>query len=99
MLLPCVESPCNCWGILPAHLKIRLCPPCPDRAPRLRALLRSIPRLDKRSLSLIRVLLCTDFFDADLRAILGEHDILLFHLADAALGELVRVEVDLGIPC
>lgn len=55
-----------------------------------------VPRLDKCLLRAIRVVLGAHFLDRDLGPILCEDDVLFFHLADAALGELVGVEVDLG---
>lgn len=57
--------------------------------------MRRIPRLDKRLLRLIRILLGADFLDTHARPVLGENDILLLHLLDAALGQLVGVEKDL----
>jgi len=61
--------------------------------------MRSIPRVDERFLRLIRILLGADFLDTHFGAILGEDDVLLLHVTDAALGELVRVEVDLSTGC
>jgi hypothetical protein len=60
-------------------------------------ILRRIPRLNKRLLRLIRIRLRTDFPDADFRPVLGKHDVFLLELARAALGELVRVDVDLCV--
>jgi hypothetical protein len=57
--------------------------------------LRGIPCLDKRTLRLICVVLCADFLDSDFSAVFGEDNILLLHLLDTALGELVGVEEDL----
>lgn len=57
--------------------------------------MRGVPRLDEGFLRLVRILLGADLFYADFRAVLCEDNILLLHLAHAALGELVRVEVDL----
>jgi hypothetical protein len=62
------------------------------------AVLRSIPRLDKGSLCLVRVLFCADFLDSDLGAVLGEDDVLLLQLVHAALGEFVGVEEHLSAP-
>jgi hypothetical protein len=59
---------------------------------------RGIPRLDKRTLRPVRSLLGADLADAHLGTVLCKDDVLLLHLAHAALGELVRVHVDLG-PC
>lgn len=72
------------------------CPPRPDTASCLWATLSIIPRFDKRLLRLVRIFLGADFLDSHFRAVLGEDDVLLLHLADAALRELIRVEVDLS---
>lgn len=58
-------------------------------------ILRSIPRLDKRPLRLIRIRLRADLFDADLCAIFCEEYVLLLHLLYAAFGQLLRVNEDL----
>ena len=55
----------------------------------------SIPCLDERTLGPVFIVFGLDLADRDLGAILGEDDVLLFHLAHAALGEFVGVEVDL----
>lgn len=57
--------------------------------------MRSIPCLDEGTLRLIRIVFCIDFLDSDFSAVFGEDDVLLLHLLDAALGELVGVEEDL----
>lgn len=57
--------------------------------------MRSIPCLDEGTLRLICIVFGIDFLDSDLGAVFGEDDVLLLHLLDAALGELVGVEEDL----
>lgn len=57
--------------------------------------MRCIPCLDKRLLRPIGIVFRLDFLNANLRTILGKHDILPLHLSHAALCKLVRVEVDL----
>lgn len=57
--------------------------------------LRCVPCLHKSPLCLVFVLLRTYLLDADLCAILGEHDVLLLQLVDPALSKFVCVEEDL----
>ena len=57
--------------------------------------MRSIPCLDEGTLRLIRIVFGIDFLNSDLCAVFGEDNVLLLHLLDAALGELVGVEEDL----
>ena len=54
-----------------------------------------IPRLDKGALGAVLIVLGLDLADGNFGAFLCEDDVLLFHLAHAALGEFVGVEVDL----
>lgn len=57
--------------------------------------LRRIPRLYERALRAVLVVLGLDLAHRHFGTVLGEDDVLLLHLAHAALGELVGVEVDL----
>jgi hypothetical protein len=51
----------------------------------------SVPCIYKRPLRLVRIFLRTDFLYANFCAVLGEDDVLLLQLVDAALGEFVCV--------
>lgn len=57
--------------------------------------LRSIPGFDKSALCFVGIFLCAQFLDADLCAVLGEDDVLLFEFVDTSLGKLTGVKEDL----
>ena len=62
---------------------------------RLSIVLRGIPRLNKRSLCPVGIILSLHLLDTDFSPVLGKHNVLLLQLVDAAFGELVGVKVDL----